>query len=776
MAARLSSLRSGRPPVLAVGLAVVAALVLPAAPASASLRFQAKVADSAVFPRGVSFGCHGQLFVVEDDAILAYADLAARRPTHFAIGSDLRGVAADCGESAYVLAGDRVLKYRDLGGYGLETESWGGKGSAEGKLERPMGIAVDSQGNVYVADTGNNRIQKFDPEGRVLAVWGKPGSGDGALRAPTAIAFDHRGNAYVADRDNDRIEKFGPGGQFLASIGSSTQTRRPVAVAVDRLGLYTLDSRGDLRRFNLTGTPLDQMKTESSSDEFRKPGGLAVDSQGRVYVADEAQTGVRRYVYSPELPSFVTAWGGPGAAAGQFRRPSGLSYDRWDRLWVADTGNSRIQQFTSNGGFVSQLGERGVQRGHLEAPAAVSVGPRYVYIADTGNGRVQKWTSAGAYLRTWRSPGGEEGPQPFAPSGIVQQYAYHNSDGSDVWVADPRNDQLLLYSSSGTYIGRFGSPGSGPGQFRGLTAIADDTHGYIYAVDSGNDRIEKFTANGDFVRSFGGPGNAPDELRDPRGVAIDPRGNVLVADTGHDRIVKYDPLGGFLFAWGGKGSGKGQFDAPGAIVTDRAGNVYVADTGNDRIEKFHDPTYPQPPAAPASSRELGLVRPPRVQWHKFEAELRFAQRPPDRSTGCIHPEPGGPIFGIGAETCYGEALSGPNFTAPFDGGTRAELGWADKGESIRVKIGVDAAGAGWESLEGWCPPNGFRNPDYKGVLYVTGGEIDEWLTLKAHSGDNFAQKGERGGPLLIETQARGKDPFGGTLYGYKVRLSGYLRY
>lgn len=773
IAARVSPSRSRRPRGIAVGIAVVVALLLPAAPASASLRFQAKVADSAISPRSVSFGCHGQLFVVENSSILAYND-PARRPTHFTTGGDLRGIAADCGENAYVLDGDRVVQYRDLGGYGVEMGGWGGKGSAEGKLDRPMGIAIDSQGNVYVADTGNNRIQKFDPEGRVLAVWGKPGSGDGALRAPTAIALDHRGNLYVADRDNDRIAKFGPGGQFLASIGSPLQTRRPVAVAVDRLGLYTLDSRGDLRRFNLTGTALDQMKTESSSDEFRRPSGLAVDPQGRAYVADEGQTGIRRYLYTAELPSFLTAWGGPGGGAGQFRRPSGLSYDRWDRLWVADTGNSRLQQFTSNGSFVSQFGEKGVQRGHFEAPAAVSVGPRYVYVADTGNGRVQKWSSAGAYLRSWRSPGGEEGPQPFAPSGIVQQYAYHNGDGSDVWVADPRNDQILLYSSSGTYIGRFGSPGSGPGQFRGLTAVADDTHGYLYAVDSGNDRIEKFTANGDFVRSFGGPGNAPDELRDPRGVAIDPRGNVLVADTGHDRIVKFDPLGGFLFAWGGKGAGKGQFDAPGAIVTDRAGNVYVADTGNDRIEKFHDPTYPQAPAA--ATRELGLVRPPRVRWHKFEADLRLAQNPPDRSSGCIHPEPGGPIFGVGAETCYGEALSGPNFTPPFDGGIRTELGWAAKDQRFTLRIGVDPAGTGWETLEGWSPPNGREERNLNGVFYVTGGEIDEWLSLNVRSGDNFSQKGERGGPLLFEAQSLGKNPFGGTLYGYKLHLSGYLRY
>ena len=94
------------------------------------------------------------------------------------------------------------------------------------------GVAVDSSGNVYVADTNNNRIQKFDSSGTFITKWGSSGTGDGQFEYPTGIAVDSSGNVYVADTDNHRIQKFDSNGTFLTKWGSL------VAAAMDNLIIH----------------------------------------------------------------------------------------------------------------------------------------------------------------------------------------------------------------------------------------------------------------------------------------------------------------------------------------------------------------------------------------------------------------------------------------------------------------------------------------------------------------------------------------------------------
>ncbi len=87
---------------------------------------------------------------------------------------------------------------------------WGGRGTDDGQFRRPRGVAVDAAGNVYVADTGNNRIQMFDSQGRFLAKWGTTGSSLGQFRRPSGVAVDADGNIYVADASNNRVQRFTP--------------------------------------------------------------------------------------------------------------------------------------------------------------------------------------------------------------------------------------------------------------------------------------------------------------------------------------------------------------------------------------------------------------------------------------------------------------------------------------------------------------------------------------------------------------------------------------
>jgi len=93
--------------------------------------------------------------------------------------------------------------------------SWGSAGSDAGQFDEPSGLAVDSGGNVYVADENNHRIQKFTSAGVFITQWGVYGSGDGQFDEPSGVAVDSDGNVYVADEGNDRVQKFTPAGVFV---------------------------------------------------------------------------------------------------------------------------------------------------------------------------------------------------------------------------------------------------------------------------------------------------------------------------------------------------------------------------------------------------------------------------------------------------------------------------------------------------------------------------------------------------------------------------------
>src|SRR6478735_8764574 len=118
--------------------------------------------------------------------------------------------------------------------------SWGSLGSDHGQFSGPAGVAVDANGHVYVADTGNHRIEKFDADGGFVRAWGSYGSGNGQFRYPGGVAVDAHGHVYVADTWHHRIEKFDANGEFLLAWGSSGSGKHqfsfPEGVAVDGNG------------------------------------------------------------------------------------------------------------------------------------------------------------------------------------------------------------------------------------------------------------------------------------------------------------------------------------------------------------------------------------------------------------------------------------------------------------------------------------------------------------------------------------------------------------
>jgi DNA-binding beta-propeller fold protein YncE len=235
------------------------------------------------------------------------------------VEGEVTGVAVDGEGHIYVaeVNNDRIEKF---GRDGKRLARWGQTGSGLGQLSRPAKLAVDSSGNVYVTEpradnSGNDRVQKFSPDGVALAAWGTHGSGPGQFDHPVGIALDSKGNIYVAEMGNNRVQKLSPQGQPLAQFGRTGKElgefNGPYGIAVDAGGnIYVTDVLNSrIQKLSPSGQPVAQWgRAGSGPGEFIGLRGLAVDDHGFVYVVD---SGNRRIQKLDLNGNFVAEWAGP---------------------------------------------------------------------------------------------------------------------------------------------------------------------------------------------------------------------------------------------------------------------------------------------------------------------------------------------------------------------------------------------------------------------------------------------------------------------------------
>jgi tripartite motif-containing protein 71 len=443
----------------------------------------------------------------------------------------------------------------------------------------PSGMDVDPSGNLYIADTGNDQVAAYRPDGsRLWRVGSRGNKAVGRFSNPRDIAYI-AGRLYVADTGFNRVDVLN------ASNGSwvtSWATRFVSAIGISRgnqsngtpIVLVTDDQQNAVFEFTTAGAGVRTIKLPlgSGPGQFNAPRDAATDSAGNVYVADYANDRIAKL--SP-TGGWLMAWGSHGSANGQFLRPYGVAVDASNRIYVADSDNERIQKFTATGGWLQKYGSKGSANGQFLQLRRVAVGAGstpMVYGADLWDDHVDRFTQAGAFSKRYGGGGAPVGGF-NEPSGIAVD--------TNTFVADTVNQRMEKFTTStGGFLLTWGDRGWGAKDLSGFNWPRDiainQTSGTVWVADTKNNRVTQFTRNGtETGKTFGVLGSSVGQLHWPFAVASTGQ-DVVVADTWNGRIERWSTAS-LTPTWAQPG-----FNFP-KDVTVQGAVVYVADTNNNRV-------------------------------------------------------------------------------------------------------------------------------------------------------------------------------------------------
>ena len=525
---------------------------------------------------------------------------------------------------------------------------------ANARFFQPGDVVSDGAGTLYVADTGNHTIRQISASGVVTTLAGlagssgsADGSGSGArFNTPGGIAIDSAGNLYVADTLNNTIRKITSAGVVTTLAGvagtngstdgpAATATFfQPAAVAVDASGhVFVADTFNFTVRMIAAGTvtTLAGVAVASGSVDgtganarFLQPRGIATDATGNIFVADSGNHTVRKVTPQGVVTTLAGTAGvsgsvdGSGAAA-RFSYLAGLRVDANGNLFIADNGNDVVRRVTTAGVVTTFAGTAPSPGSADQAGATASFWSPFgistdaagtIYVADYQNHTIRKIPVGGAVTTLAGSPdvaGSADG------TGSAARFSYPydvavDSDGT-VFVADQGNYIIRAITPAGVVTTLAGSAGmsavvDGAGsaaRFGFPAAVAADGHGNLYVVDGST--IRKVTIAGATVSTLAGMAGAPDSVDgtgaaarfySPAGIVVASDGNLYVSDYGASNIRRVTPAGvvttlaGTAFSYGsvdGVGAAA-RFSGLESISADPSGNLYCADSGNHSVRKI----------------------------------------------------------------------------------------------------------------------------------------------------------------------------------------------
>jgi sugar lactone lactonase YvrE len=488
--------------------------------------------------------------------------------------------------------------------------------ATDAKLAYPLDVAVDGSGNLYIADTGNNRIRKVTTGGTITTIaGGGPTFGDGGpaidaqLGSPSGLAFSAGGDLYIADRDSQRIRRIS-GGTITTIAGDGT------------IGYGGDGDDATLAQLNF---PFD----------------VAVDGAGNVYLTDTYNNRIRKVDAAGDITTIAgdgtEGFDGDGgdAASAHLDRPVSITLDAGGNIIVADRDNRRVRKVSTTGeittiaGMIDPEGTGPLARARLADPRALVRSPAFTLFAGGSSGVVHEIVAGGSSLSVvaGRYPQstaiGARARYRDATFGSIEGIAYDAAAGI-VYITDATSNRLhsiglvdVANPSTWTIsdlanvagIAGFDNEPLATARFRTPTGlyldpvshrlyVADTGNHLVRAIDLsqgvGNATLETIAGVAQTRGYFGDGGAAPAALLyGPRAVTMCPNGDLFIADTGNHRARRIAAggttittvLGDSVPASSGEGAPSSSFpvDAPHGLACDSLGNLFVTSTNTVRL-------------------------------------------------------------------------------------------------------------------------------------------------------------------------------------------------
>ena len=481
------------------------------------------------------------------------------------------------------------------------------------EIPGPRNVATDAAGNLFVSDYLGHRIHRITVDGSVTVIAG-PGA---QLSFPAGLAVDRNGAVYVADSGNKSIRRIA-GGQVSTVLGG---LGTPVGLALDRDGnLYVADpSERRLVRLAASGA----IATLVNDVEVRE---VAVDAAGTVYYT------AGRQVFRLTTSGAAIVVAGSGVEAPKaLQGPIGVAVDLLDNLYIAEEKAGRVQRVSPSGatqtvaGGGSSLGDGGLAvDARLVDPVAVAWHPTAgLRVVDHLGHRVRGVLPSNGKIYTVAGDGqpgfaGDSGPASQSRLNRPRGAAF-DRDGN-LYVADSANHRIRRIGANG-----FISTLPGTGALNAPLSVAVDSAGAIYIADTGNNLVRRLTPDGvlSTVAGTGVQGYAGDggpavsaALNAPVAVAVDAGDRLLIADTFNHRVRRV-AANGVIETIAGDGApgfsgddgpaGLAQLNAPAGLAVDSAGRIYIADLDNGRVRRLDPQPFADDAVAPVVPDSAALI-------------------------------------------------------------------------------------------------------------------------------------------------------------------------
>jgi DNA-binding beta-propeller fold protein YncE len=495
-----------------------------------------------------------------------------------------------------------------------------GGAAAPSTFRRPFRLALDGAGNLFIADSFNNRIRRIDAETGIITTVAGNGTknfrGDGgpalaaSLGSPSGVAIDRLGNILIADINNSRV-------RLVDSV----------------TGIITTIAGNGNQLFGGDGGP--------AINAGLTPFGIAVDVTGNIFIADFLNSRIRRVDRSGIITTVAgngnigfSGDGGPATSA-NLTGPSDVALDAAGNIFIADAGNHRVRRVDIRTGIITTIAGSGIQGfsgdggratgANLSAPFGISIdGAGNLFIADTGNSRVRRVDARTGIITTFAGSGiidfsGDGGPATFA--GLAGLAGLTVDGLGNLFIVDTLNNRIRRVDARAGTINTMAGNGidpvgdNGPALEAGLFSprgITLDRNGNIFVADALNNRVRRIEATSNIITTVAGGAKIGTDMNNvpatetviisPQNVAVDNQGNLFIADALTNRIRRVDGRTSIITTVAGTGNSGFSGDGGPAVnaslmlsvfslvgncglAVDDAGNIFFTDTFNNRVRR-----------------------------------------------------------------------------------------------------------------------------------------------------------------------------------------------